>query len=60
MIAGGTEFVPIAVFSIEKTMVNLKKGVIETNINGKSENVAIVISNCMTGFISFNNSSNWE
>ena len=43
--AGGTEFVPIAVFNIENTIVNLKKGVIETKINGKSENAAIVINN---------------
>ena len=54
VIAGGTEFVPIAVFNIEKTIVNLKKGVIETKINGSNEKVAIVINNCMTGFMSFN------
>ena len=45
VIAGGTEFVPIAVFNIEKTIVNLKNGVIETKMNGNSENVAITINN---------------
>ena len=42
-IEGGT-CTPIAVLSNEKTIVNLKNGVIDTKMNGKSVKAAIVIN----------------
>ena len=56
-IAGGTEFVPIAVFNIEKTITNLKKLVIHIKTKGNKVNIAIVNNNCKTGFISFKSTS---
>ena len=51
-IDGGTDCVPIAVFSIENTMINLKKLVMQANTNGNIENIDITKSICITGFIS--------
>src|SRR5574344_927000 len=48
---GGTCCVPSAVFSIENTIVNLKKLVIQLKTNGNSENTVITINICITGFI---------